>query len=218
MEGSLPAAAVNAPFSPRAVRVVGALAVASLVAAFVLLLLPGDDLRVRSHGSDGFSRSAVGHRGLVAFLAELGHDVQQRRVPGRGPFAGLSVLAEPDPTTTATAFEERLDAARSTLVVLPKHRGIPDAMRPGWVEDLQSRRLDDVQQVLDRLATAGDWTPSIKVRRQPVGTFALTSGLPPPVLHGEVQYLGDANGQIDPIVADQNGILLGSLGDRKSVV
>ena len=66
-------------FSQRSARLVGGLALASLLAAFALMLSPADSLRVESNETDSYSRSALGHLGLVNLLRERGYRVRTTR-------------------------------------------------------------------------------------------------------------------------------------------
>ena len=66
-------------FSRRATLAVGGAAVLSLLAAFYLLLFPGEGQGVRGVGPHGYSRSAIGHLGLIQLLRDLGEPVLQLR-------------------------------------------------------------------------------------------------------------------------------------------
>ena len=56
-----------------------AIVCASLLSACYLLLTPGDRVSEHTVGANGFSRSAIGHYGLLQLLDELGERVLRQR-------------------------------------------------------------------------------------------------------------------------------------------
>ncbi|MGE3354515.1 MAG: DUF4350 domain-containing protein [Planctomycetota bacterium] len=199
------------PFSPRAARTVGALGLASLVTAFALLVTPGDHLRVPSDGADGFSRSAIGHRGLVHLLRELGHDVRQQRSPEHPPTRGVLVLAEPDPDAEVD-YTALAAAATRTLVVLPKRDAESDPMRPGWVRHSTLRDEDHRSAVLRQLAEQGLWDRTTRLRLAAPGPLQTRGDLPEPAVPGEAQLLVGLDPTIEPLVTGDDGVLLARRG------
>jgi hypothetical protein len=210
---------VTGPLSRTALIAVIGVVAASLVVAVVLTLI-GDDLGdKRSAGADGYSVSAIGHRGLVRLLEKLDVPVVESRsdsaVRARH---GLLIVAEP--AVTDTASRDRLSAlvgrARTTLVVLPKWYGSVERGKR-WIEDANLLPVADVTAVLDVLGSGGAQVhragaPDPRLAVAPDRGLAL-DGMP---VIREPQLI--ANTTLDDVVADPGGDQLLGLGDRDSTV
>jgi hypothetical protein len=201
------------PFSRRAALLTGGTGLLSLLAAFALLLLPGDELRVQSYEADSFSRSAIGHRGIVQLLRELGRDVLQRRSPGKVDADSLLVLAEPNASVTADELRRRVDGGHATLVVLPKREVHEDERQPGWVDRAWIGADHRATTVLRHLAEAAAWTSRTDAIDALPAAFASAFDLPSPVLPDRVQLLSDPSRDVQAIVACSRGVLLGRIGN-----
>ena len=135
-----------------------ALVAVSMVLALALSAHPERLEAVRSAGTDSYSYSLIGYRGLHAFLERSGFDVSRVRVrhwnsdtePGT-----VLVLAEPDAPpvrrgvkdSTDTDEEASVDAQPlpgALALVLPKWRGVPDERTPAWLREMQLLPLADV--------------------------------------------------------------------------
>jgi hypothetical protein len=144
---------MTSPFSKTTLVVVVAVAVVSLGIA-VALTLVGDDLgEKRSAGVDGYSVSAIGHKGLVRLLEKLDVPVVvSRSNSGDKARHGLLIIAEP--TVTDDASRERLttlvDSASNVLVVLPKWYGSAERGK-AWIADAKLLPVDEVTPVIDAL-------------------------------------------------------------------
>ncbi len=135
-------------------------------ASFVLSVLMigfADSLsEPRSSGTDSFSYSALGHRGLVEFLRASGMEVLLRRSE-RGLAAGpdaVLVAVEPspptppaDPAASRLARLAGLAAGRGLplVVVLPKRRGIPEPGQRGWLRETRLIPLEEVHAAVAAL-------------------------------------------------------------------
>jgi hypothetical protein len=189
------------------IAVIGVVAV-SLAAAAVLAVL-GDDLGDRrSAGPDGYSESAIGHRGLVRLLERLDVPVVVSRSDSAAR-AGGGLLIVAEPAVTDPASRARLaalvGAARRVLVVLPKWYG--SALRgKRWIEDANLLPQGDVNAVLDALEL-GD---GAEVRR-PAASVAFAAGSLRPVI-GEPQLV--AGHALTAIVAGRGGDQLLGRRDR----
>jgi len=141
------------PFSRTTLTVVIAVAAVSLGVA-VALTLVGDDLgEKRSAGVDGYSVSAIGHKGLARLLEKLDVPVVvSRSDSGDKAKHGLLIIAEP--TVTDDASRERLTklaaSAPNTLVVLPKWYGSTERGKT-WIEDARLLPIDEVAPVIAAL-------------------------------------------------------------------
>lgn len=201
--------------STTGMRWVTGLAIASLLAAFVLLLLPDGDANVRSRRSDGYSRSALGHNGLIRVLRDIGENVVQRRSM-RARETGLLVLAEPMSAIADAQSDHLVDAvdlARETLVVLPKRREVrtvpssPFDDDPSWVRGTELIPRLDVQSVIADLPIEYDAQPEIE-RFDEVSSWRAFHGLPQPVVVPPVQLMERQDG-VDPLIECREGVLLG---------
>ncbi len=212
----MPAAEVNL-FSRRATRALGASAVLSLLAAFYLLLFPGDGRGVRGVGAHGYSRSAIGHFGVIHLLRELGDPVLQLRMVRHLGECGLLVLAEPneldsrDDARVTTCLQQ----VRAVLLVLPKRVGRVDADNENWLRSVELMPPADVEDVLTH---AGDWideAPPALVRTATASGWQSVWNGPAPTLVGPVQLLDPDDTRIRPLVSCDQGVLLGSIGNLR---
>ncbi len=200
------------PATPRGARLVAAAALLSLLAACYLLLFPGDGAGVRGPGAHGYSRSAIGHIGLIRLLRDLGEPVLQLRSARDLGGCGLLVLAEPgelrarDDRQVADWLEDV-----PALVVLPKRRGEADAAQPHWLADTSLVPVDEVETVLTHVARWADAPLPQLVRADAVGGWRSTWSWPPPVLVGPMQLLAAGDG-IEPLVRCDEGVLLARVG------
>jgi len=144
----------GAPFSRTTLWVIAGLVLASL-AAVIALSIFGEDMEAEpSNGADGYSASAIGHRGLIKILRKLDIPV----VVSQGQSAakardGLLVVAEPVVTDEASAkrFREMVRQARRVLVVLPKWWTTTSAAHPEWAPYVELVPTGDVDAVLAEL-------------------------------------------------------------------
>jgi hypothetical protein len=194
------------------------LAVLSIVAigsflVFLVLLVFGDAFRAPpSHGTDGYSVSALGHRAFARLLAESGIPVvTSRHASASRSHGALLVVAEPDLSddydgSAVRLFRSLLDRPGPTLLVLPRRRGFADDTREGFVDDVAELSISDVERVLAPI----DRTLRV-VRVVADGEPADTHGLgPPPSLPDPVQLLRPS-AHLDPLVRIGDGVLLGRI-------
>ena len=200
-----------AVFSVRTIAWLVALGAVSFAGALILSLFGADILPVRSSGSDTYSVSALGHRGLAETLRRLGipvaisrHDPAAMAGPG-----GLLISAEPPlaPAQDGSDAEPIPDVEISdqTLAVLPKRQGSVDLNRPQWLESVRDIPLDDVQAWLRVIVSD---PKAIVVRESSDAAFDSTvfesvPDLPAPQLV--------RSSRLRPIIANESGILLGEI-------
>lgn len=138
------------PFSKTTLAIVIGVAAVSIVATVVLTLV-GDDLSEKpSAGVDGYSVSAIGHKGLVQLLEKLDVPVvTSRSSSAEKAKNGLLVIAEP--TVTDDASRDKLEAlitgSPRTLIVLPKWYGTTERGRE-WIEDADFISTDEIEPIL----------------------------------------------------------------------
>jgi hypothetical protein len=151
---------MTSPFSRTALWVIVPIAIVSLVVAIALSLF-GDDLTSHpSAGADAYSRSAIGHRGLVEMLRALDRPVEVSRADSAAKAKdGVLVLFEPSVPTDGGVAAGRLRAmiasAPRSLVVLPKWSGLADTDDP-WVAKVLPKLPLDIRGVLDALGVRAD--------------------------------------------------------------
>jgi len=196
-----------------------AMAVIVAVTAFSLLVglvvaLRGGGASTFSAGADSYSRSALGHRGLVNLLQELDIAVQRGRAVPTELLASdlVTLLCEPRPdldpdTLRASArWGAFSDLATTLVLVLPRWEGRHHPRRPGWVADrrpLAPATLERVCALFElpaRAFTAAD---------APTG-WQLTDDLPPPVLDRPqlLEPLAAGDGELEPVWWCDQGVLL----------
>jgi len=144
---------MTSPFSRTTLTVVIGVAAVSLGITVALTLVGDDPGENRSAGVDGYSVSAIGHKGLVRLLEKLDVPVVvSRSDSGDKAKHGLLIVAEP--TVTDDASRERLTrlvaSAPNTLVVLPKWYGAAERGK-AWLEDARLLPIDEVAPVIAAL-------------------------------------------------------------------
>ena len=151
----LPGDEPRSPFTKKTVIWLAAIAVASFIAAVGFAIF-GTNIDERpSARADTFSRSAIGHRGLVQLLKKLDIPVviSQFASGNKAGESALLVVAEPYVADFAGSRAEHLRTmlaqADTTLVVLPKRYGSADPERPGWVDDVDPLTTIEVEQALN---------------------------------------------------------------------
>ena len=202
------------PFAAARMRWLALGALLSLLAGFYLLATPGQESSRRSIGADGYSRSAIGHRGLIRLLREEGEVVVQMRMArALGP-CGLLVVAEPQELskTDSARLTGWIESAPATLVVLPKRTGNIDPRKPNWVGSVEVMPTSEVTAVLDQIGECIDETAPRLLRPEAIGgpwhgpgEWPIEVELQPPF-----QLLDPA--RVEPILWCDQGVLLGRLG------
>jgi hypothetical protein len=189
------------------IAVIGVVA-ASLAVAVVLTVL-GDDLGDRrSVGVDGYSVSAIGHRGLVRLLDKLGVLVVISRSDSAARARhGLLIVAEPAVGDAASRarLAALVDAAPRVLVVLPKWYGSVERGKR-WIADAHLLPVADVAAVLDALDIDG-----AELHR----AAAPSAGFVPGGLHPAIREPQRVAGRaLTEVVAEPGGDLLVGRRDR----
>ena len=128
----------DTPFEARVVRVLAGVAAASFAAGLLFAITGAHVDEVRSFEADTFSRSAVGHRGLLETLRRLDvpHVVSRHGTAAKaGPGTVLVLLQPRDPElATKIAIEAGTDRV---LLVLPKWTASPDERTPAHVDRVE---------------------------------------------------------------------------------
>jgi hypothetical protein len=159
---------VTSPFSRTTLVMLVAGTLLSIGLAAVLTAF-GDDLTDPvSASADSYSKSAIGHRGLVRLLERLDIPVLVSRSESAARAEhGLLVIAEPIIFDDASRdrFTRLVTSARTVLVVLPKWHGYAREREP-WIEHasyVPTTEIDDVMRALALAAAPvvrgppGDW-------------------------------------------------------------
>ena len=180
-------------------------------AASLFFMGRGDDSKSGgdSVGPSTFSSSAIGHAGFAEVLRTLGISVVKSQYNSREKLGegGLLVIAEPGTTLGLLDRVGPLLEAKTVLLVLPKWQGTPSDKHDGWIGYAELVSAVTADQVLNlavaqaevaRLETAPSWS---KNELGPEPTLVS----PLQVIHG---------GQLRPIVAAGDDVLVGELADR----
>ena len=164
-------------------------------------------------GANTFSRSAVGHGALFELLKTMGVPVLRTRLPG-GRAAGqrdfgrdsFVVVAEPQSTEAAdTARRGFQGKPLVVLFVLPKRKSVR-ARRDGFSSKVQ---LIPVQQVDRTMSSLGLQGEVIRTKRTQNSWSTNALQATPSVEH-DLQLI--RSGELEPLVATADGILLGVSG------
>ncbi|HEX3126257.1 MAG TPA: DUF4350 domain-containing protein [Thermoanaerobaculia bacterium] len=133
---------IEGGFSRKAVGWIVGIGAVSFVLALLLTAFGEDLFSKPSPQANSYSRSALGHRGLVELLQSLGVGAVSRRTPGSvgpGPTHPL-IAAEPDPDVLEVSADRLADLRREArkrdavlIVVLPKWTGEAHPAHPGWL-------------------------------------------------------------------------------------
>ena len=173
-----------------------------------------------SAGADAFSRSATGHRALVALLRSLGLQVLVSRHRTAEQARGDAVVALLEPAVEAEAPGARAGllegiggAASQLLVVLPKRRGAPDPLQPGWLAHVEL--VEPAVALAPLLALSGedalDRDLQATLVRPVTPATAWTGELPVPTLD-QPQLLKSP--VLRPLLATADGMLVGELAEE----
>jgi hypothetical protein len=195
----------SGPFSKTTLWVVISVALMSLTVTVVLTVIGGDPTENNSAGTDGYSRSAIGHRGLISLLEKLDVPVVVSR-NNSAPKAehGVLVIAEPKLVDgdTDVRLDRLIEQSSSILVVLPKWYGYAKAGDP-WIDDAEILPRADV----DAVARAIGITGGANVERAFAAShWTAGDGFVAPVVEHAQTLPADV---IDPEITDNTRVLLG---------
>ena len=142
-------------FHRRGAIALGAVVALSLLAYVGLRVFGEDVLASPSHGPDGASASALGHRAFIETLRAVGIPVTTSRYDSarRAGARSLLIVAEPDLGDAEPRTEDLLEGMLSTggtvLLVLPRRRGTAHDAREGWIERSWTLGDEVAERVLD---------------------------------------------------------------------
>lgn len=206
----MPAAPVNLVSAKKA-RLLTGIVVLSLLASLVLLLRGPGEAGSRGADADGYSRSALGHVGMLRWLRANDHTVVQLRTDRHLGECGLLLVAEPDEPTRAD--ETRIDRwqydGAPLLLVLPKRRGEVSFDEPGWIESAELVPLERPRRVLTGFRQFLGDEPAV-LRVDAVDRWSTPLRWPTPELVGPIQLLKQTP-RLEPIVHCPDGVLFGSI-------
>jgi hypothetical protein len=203
----------GAPFRRRTIWWLAGIAATSFVAAIVVAIFGQEIVPTTTAGAHGYSRSAIGHHGLVALLRALDVQVLQSEHDSAGKASeGVLVVAEPLISELdgprAEALRDMHVGPRATLVVLPKWYGLPDYEKDrAWVSDIELLPVEEVQPVLQVL---GIETTLVRPERTSrwIGSERLALSADPALPAGIGPQLLVSD-EIEPLISCDAGILLG---------
>lgn len=164
-------------------------------------------------GSHSFSKSAIGHKGIVELLRERDIPVlvSEHGTAGKSKDSAL-VVAEPvlfeAEGNRAADLAAMVAGAPRALVVLPKWYGSPDPRNPDRVDSVALLPQDEVQPILDVFPVGGTIT-----RVSDASMTWQSSGLqldvaPAPDLVGPQLMTSE---EIEPVLWTESGTLLGTV-------
>jgi hypothetical protein len=182
-----------------------ALAAVAIAAIAVSIYLAFAEQKDANTGASTYSRSAIGHAGLLALLQSQGIPASASRGGSlrKVRAGGLLVLAEPDFSLSSGTLVKNLLRAHDVLLVLPKWLGSDDEDSKGWIELAVPKPIDVPAGVLDD-ALDGD-----SVQRKNDFTPTLNLLGPAPHVHTPAQLI--MSRQLLPELDENGAMLIGSL-------
>jgi hypothetical protein len=160
-------------------------------------------------GPSSFSRSAIGHAGLAETLRRLGVSVVKSKFNSREKLGdgSLLVIAEPRSAIVSQDSVATLLNAKTVLLVLPKWQGTASDQHAGWLGYADLLPTSAAGEVLN-LAVA----QATVARRPAVDAWGTNELGETPQPTSPVQLM--RSGQLRPIVADGEDILVGEIAER----
>jgi hypothetical protein len=196
---------VTNPFSKTTLWVVISVAIVSLVTTVVLTVLGDDPGDKTSAGSDGYSKSAIGHRALIELLGKLDVPVVvSRNNSAVKSQKGLLIIAEPKQSEKeAERLRTLVQSAPNILVVLPKWYGFVGHKRE-WIASADMLPAADVEAVMTAIDLSNGRTP---ISRAPMPVAWRThDGFPRPSIQQPQSISLD---EVEPVIDDGTTALLG---------
>jgi len=215
VSGPAPAAAGDGGFSRRTATWLVAVSAVSLASA-ILLAIFGDVVHTaQSAGADSFSRSAIGHRGLVELLRGLDLPVlvSEHDTASKLPDDATLVVLEPlvvEQGTRSGALADMIAASSRALVVLPKWYGEDDPTNPSRLVRVALVPDEEIEPILRALGI-GDGRLVRRPRGGPVpleGDALGLDPLPPADLVGPQLIQSEL---IEPVLWTGAGVLVGEV-------
>ena len=213
----------ESPFRRRTAVLLSSVVVVSLAAAVAFAIFSDDFIDISSSGANTYSRSALGHHGVVELLEKLDIPVlvSEHDSASKAGQGAVLVVAEPvileDASPRAETLDTMLVQSSVTLVILPKWFGRSGTRKPQWVNKVDLLDIGEIAPVLDAIGV------SATIRRSP-GTFGpgawqvaefedrdgmgmLAEGkLAQPLIDTPQLIETDA---LQPVIASSDGMLLG---------
>jgi hypothetical protein len=202
----------ESPFRRRTVVILVVVCSVSLVTTLLLLVFGPEMSSPPTASSNGYSRSAVGHRALADVLRESGIPVVVSRMhtPQMRDAASLLVVAEPaldedDAPERGPRLDDLLRSSPAVLLVLPKRRATENYAREGWVRSAEVAEASIAQRVLARVAKRGGVVDRKTVAAWHVGELGVSPEIDDP-------RLVSPRGELEPLVAEASGtgVLVGT--------
>jgi len=199
--------------SAKKARLLTTLVVLSLGASLLLLLRGPGEVAGRRAAADGYSRSALGHVGMLQWLRANGHSVTQLRTDRNLGECGLLIVAEPN--TGLGEDRDRIERWHEQrpplLLVLPKRDGSDDPTNPGWNDETDLSTEGEAEDVLRAFRPFLGYTPVVQ-RFERVSGWRTPAGWPVPDLVSPAQLL-KRRPELEAIVECSEGVLFGRMGD-----
>jgi hypothetical protein len=150
----------DSPFRRRTVVILTVVCALSLATSLLLLVFGPELSSPPTPSTNGYSRSAVGHKALVEVLRASGIPVvvSRMRTPGARESASLVIVAEPDLDDDGSdldrgrRLDEVLRAGPAVLLVLPKRTVVADSHSEGWVRESGLGSTERAREVLAHAA------------------------------------------------------------------
>lgn len=193
---------------------VGWIAAAVVVFAVTLYFMGGGELGgPAGFGPSTYSRSAIGHAGIVDVLQRLDIPVIKSRYNSLEKISSGSVLVIAEPPAGRQGEENlrTLLKADTILLVLPKWAGVPAEKPAGWVRHVNVLSNADVQLALRLIVPNGE-----VVRQSTQVTWTTNALGVTPNLSDPYQLI--RGNRLVPIIGGAEGMLVGEITNRNQKI
>jgi hypothetical protein len=191
---------------------VGWIVAAVLIFLVSLYFMGSKDQGTETVRPSTFSRSAIGYAGIADVLQKLDIPVVKSRYDSLGKLTSGSVLviAEPLPGGKTEEIMRTLLKADTVLLILPKWTGPPSTQKSGWLGEAAPIDQTAAEWALRLVAPKADLLEVDKADWSTNG-LNLAPSLEAPIrlIHGD---------RLQPVIGNQDGMLLGQLRDRNRKV
>lgn len=190
-------------FSPVVLMISVVIAIGTLILG--TYLATKQQISYENYGANTYSRSYIGHTGILNLLKKLGIPVVQSRTGSiRKSRDGVLVIAEPITKLGAVNPLYELMFAKKILFVLPKWDAKKDTKHRGWAKSVRLKSRFEVGLSLNFVVYKGKVERVSKVEKWTTNTLNID-----PKISTPVQLI--KSDKLIPLIASDKGILLGAL-------
>jgi hypothetical protein len=191
------------PFQLLTLVLLIAIGLGAFLAGTYLQVFDDGSAEPRTTGANSYSRSAIGHRALVAALRKLGIPVEisRFRTLDKVNDSTLLLMLEPADAPPTEAILAKLKSVPHALLVLPKWIGSTDPNKPIWIDSMVLQSDAAVEGMLHKVL------PAAEIHRTDGKRSVEAAQFGGKVLLDGPQYLRP-DAALKPVLQTPDGILL----------